>query len=69
MSHGNPCFAYLSFRTNITLYIFIVDQVVVLNEVQALNKLVRYTVPNLHIGSTGWKLEPQNLAGQGVLHF
>ena len=69
MSHGNPCFAYLSFSTNITLYIFLFDQVAVLNEVQTLDKLVRYTVPNLHIGSTGWRLGPQNWAGQGVLYF
>ena len=58
-----------TYDTRITLYIFIIDQVVVLSEVLTLDKLVRYTVPNLHIGSTGWKLGPQNLAGQGVLHF
>jgi hypothetical protein len=49
MSHGNPCFAYLSFSTDITLYILF-DQVVVPNEVQTLVKLVRYAVPNLPIG-------------------
>jgi hypothetical protein len=53
MSHGNLCFAYLSFSTDITLYIFIIDQVVVLIEVHTLVKLVRYTVPNLPIASTG----------------
>jgi hypothetical protein len=42
-----------TYDTRITLYIFIIDQVVVLNEVLTLDKLVRYTVPNLHIGSTG----------------
>jgi hypothetical protein len=41
MSHGNPCFAYLSLSTNITLYIFLFDQVAVLNEVQTLDKLGR----------------------------
>ena len=69
MSHGNPCFVYKWFSTNITLYIFIIDQVVVLNELQTLVKLIRYTVPNLPIGSTGWRLEPQNLGDQGVLYF
>jgi len=64
-NHGNPCFVYLSFSRSITLYIFIIDQVIVLNEVQT---LVRYTVSNLPIGSTGWKLGPQNLGGQGVLY-
>ena len=69
MSHGNPCFVYIWFSANITLYIFIFDQVVVLNEVQTLDKLVRYTVPNLPIGSTGWRLGPHNLRGQGILYF
>jgi hypothetical protein len=64
MSHGNPCFVYKWFSTNITLYIFIIDQVVVLNELQTLVKLIRYTVPNLPIGSTGWKLGPQTLGDQ-----
>ena len=58
-----------TYDTRITLYIFIIDQVVVLNEVQTLDKLVRYIVPILHIGSTGWRLGPQNLAGQGVLYL
>jgi hypothetical protein len=61
MSHGNLCFAYLSFSTDITLYIFIIDQVVVLIEVHTLVKLVRYTVPNLPIASTGWRLGHHNL--------
>ena len=69
MSHGNPCFAYKWFSTNITLYICIIDQVVVLNELQTLVKLIRYTVPNLPIGSTGWRLELQNLGDHGVLYF
>jgi hypothetical protein len=69
MSDGNPCFVYKWFSTRITLYKFLFDQVVVLNEVQTLDKLVRYPVPNLPIGSTGWRLGPQHLAGQGVLYF
>ena len=67
MSHRNPCFVYIWYKNN--FFIFIIDQVVVLNEVQALDKLVRYSVPNLHIGSTGWKVSSQNIAGQGVLYF
>ena len=69
MSDGNPCFVYKWFSTSITLYIFWFDQVVALNEVQTLAKLVRYAVPNLPIGSTGWRLGSENLEGQGVLYF
>ena len=43
----------IKYKTIITFYIFIIDKIVVFNEVQTLVKLVRYTMPNLHIGSTG----------------
>ena len=68
-NHGNPCFAYLWFSWSVTLYIFIIDQVVVFNEVQALAKLLRYTVPNLPIVSTNWRMGPQILGDQCALYF
>ena len=48
---------------------FLINQVVDLNEVQTLVKLVRYTVPNLPIGSTCCRPGPKNLGGQCVLYF
>ena len=52
---------YKWFSTRITLYIFLFDQVVVLNEVHTLVKLVRYTVSNIPIRWTSWRRWPQQL--------